>query len=104
MLIYLPPYSPHFNPIEAYFGDTKKLLRRRYRQFGADAQDKAQFKECLRQVAEERGNKVDAIQGHYRQAQVPIRESGNEVVDYELLYYEQKAELLNLWIAQGFVE
>lgn len=28
--VYLPPYSPDFNLIEAYFGDLKKHIRRQY--------------------------------------------------------------------------
>src|ERR1700694_4421875 len=44
MLIYLPPYSPDFNPIEAYFSDCKALIRRSYQYNGGDELASMEFK------------------------------------------------------------
>jgi len=103
LLIYLPPYSPDYNPIEAYFGDCKKLVRRRYQYSGGDAQSELEFLAFLRSCAEERGNCNSAIAGHYRQAQVPFRVN-IEGVNYEAEYAQQKAELERLWVPGGYVE
>jgi transposase len=46
---YLPPYSPDFNPIEAYFGDLKRYLRRQYKHTMSDYdsdEDFAHFAFC----------------------------------------------------------
>jgi hypothetical protein len=104
LLIYLPPYSPDFNPIEAYFGDCKSLIRRAYQHNGGDEQTSAEFKDFLRACAMERGARWDAIAGHYRQAQVPFRDSGGRPVEYLEQYFEQLSDLTRWWIAKGFVE
>ncbi|KAL8284352.1 hypothetical protein RB597_005053 [Gaeumannomyces tritici] len=97
MLLYLPPYSPDFNPIEAYFKDLKTLIRRHYQYTGGDAVLEDVFVAFLEQSADIRGNEIEAIRGHYRQALVTWREGwypGQEV-NYTGLY----AEALEKWLA-----
>ena len=57
-LIYLPPYSPDFNPIEAYFGDIKAELRRFYQYVHDTWSDNEQFILFLRQIAKEVGTRL----------------------------------------------
>jgi hypothetical protein len=104
LLIYLPPYSPDYNPIEAYFHDCEACIRRTYQNNGGDGQNDTAFKEFLANCAIERGNCFEAIRGHYRQARVPFREDEDEVVDYATQYSEQLQELQRWWVAQGFVD
>jgi transposase len=85
LLIYLPPYSPDYNPIEAYFGDCKAFIRRSYHYNGGDAQNDAEFKEFLISSAMERSRCTEAIRGHYRQARVEFRDD-EEAVNYQELY------------------
>lgn len=70
-LEYLPTYSPDLNPIEAFFGDLKKYIRRHF-QYHEDqwrtGEDWQQFlTDCVYEVAQ--NNK--AIRGHFRKAMVP---------------------------------
>lgn len=103
LLIYLPPYSPDFNPIEAYFGDCKSQIRRAFQYNGGDSMRPDEFKAFLRACAIERSLCSGAIEGHYRQAQVPFREF-NGPVEYRQIYAETLAKLDRWWIAQGYVE
>src|ERR1700694_2905098 len=103
MLIYLPPYSPDFNPIEAYFSDCKALIRRSYQYNGGDELASMEFRSFLRGCAESRGGCIAAIEGHYRHAQVPFRE-GAGPVDYLQEYAEQLGELERHLIVKGYVE
>jgi transposase len=80
LLIYLPPYSPDLNPIEAYFSDLKALVRREYRYWGGDDQNNDEFKAFLINMARQVAARTTAIRGHFRKAYVaPPR----ELTEYE---------------------
>lgn len=85
LLIYLPPYSPDYNHIEAYFGDCKTLIRRAYQYNDGDEMSSQDFNKYLRACAMEEGRNTTAIEGHYRQAQVPFRQVEG-LVDYLAQY------------------
>lgn len=67
-LIFLPPYTPRFNPIEAAFHDLKAYIRRHYRvqEFGYDA-----FAPFLNDAVQRHGRDSAAAKrarGHFRHA------------------------------------
>lgn len=72
-LMYLPPYSPDFNPIEAWFSDLKALIRRQYSTFGGDDLRDENFEAFLRQCVDQQGAKVEAIRGHYKNSHLFMR-------------------------------
>lgn len=69
-LVYLPPYSPDLNPIEAFFKDFKALLRRRYARECGDSVSPEEFVAFLEAIAWEVSRNVKGIRGHFRQARV----------------------------------
>ena len=73
LLWYLLLYSPDFNPIEAFFKDIKTLMRRLYKWSRGNQLTKDEFKDFLREYAEERasGRSLAAIRGHFRAAIIP---------------------------------
>lgn len=73
--VYLPPYSPDFNPIEAYFGDLKRHIRRQYQYECDDGDSDEKFADFLYSSAQEVGRHTKAIEGHFRHARVPERSS-----------------------------
>lgn len=79
---YLPPYSSDFNPIEAFFSDLKRWIRRHYRENGGDNLENRAFERFLEDVCEIVGSRIDAIRGHYRHAHLSFEEDGAEVQDY----------------------
>ena len=99
LLWYLPPYSPDFNPIEAYFGDLKSYIRRQYQWEGGDKMPEADFREFLLESATIVGSRVNKIRGHYRQADALFRD-GDKDVDYRKVY----AEELYKFAATGTIE
>lgn len=70
-LIYLPAYSPDFNPIEAFFGDLKKFIRREARWKNNDFADEVAFARWLQDCIDVVSGKKDAIRNHFRHALVP---------------------------------
>jgi transposase len=71
-LVFLPPYSPDFNPIEEFFSELKQFIKRRWNEYeenpgqGFDA-----FLEwCVRVV----GSRVQSAKGHFRHAGIQIEE------------------------------
>lgn len=71
--LYLPPYSPDFNPIEAYFGDLKKHIRRQYQHSMSDYDSDEKFAHFLLISAHEVAQRRKAIEGHFRHARVPMK-------------------------------
>ncbi|KAK3983895.1 hypothetical protein QBC44DRAFT_207871, partial [Cladorrhinum sp. PSN332] len=73
---YLPPYSPDFNPIKAFFSDLKAFFRRNYRKEGSDKLSLEEFKKFLfdSTILITDHEKAKAIKGHYRQAGLTFKE------------------------------
>lgn len=69
-LVYLPPYSPDFNPIEEFFADLKAFIKKRWYEYKDNlAQDFGAYLEwCVSVVG---GNKQNA-EAHFRHAGVPV--------------------------------
>lgn len=71
-IIYLPPYSPDFNPVEGYFGDVTVALRKHSR-FKLDKWDSPEeFGDFLAETAREVGSNLEVIRGHFRQAKAKV--------------------------------
>lgn len=71
-LVFLPPYSPDFNPIEEFFSELKQFIKRRWNEYeenpgqGFDA-----FLEwCVGVV----GSRVQSAKRHFRHAGILIEE------------------------------
>ena len=94
LVLYLPPYSPDFNPIEAYFHDLKAYLRRYYQHNGGDSLTEAEFKDFLYKAAREVGDRPGSLHGHYKTAGLPLRGRGSGTVEYSVFYAEQLQEYI----------
>jgi len=99
LLWYLPPYSPDFNPIEAFFGDLKAFIRRHYTWKGGDSISEDDFKLFLETSAKSVGTWIDAIAGHYKKAGMTFQNQGALCVNYAELY----AAELRQYIENGTV-
>ena len=75
-VIYLPPYSPDFNPIEAFFGDLKQLLRREFNQYEATAVSNVFFRQFLMQCAMEISSRCEQIRNHFRHCHIMFPDEG----------------------------
>jgi transposase len=72
-LVFLPPYSPDLNPIEEFFGDLKRFIKRNWAEYESNpAQDFRAFLEWCVRVA---GGRVDNAKAHFRHAGVTIEAS-----------------------------
>lgn len=67
-LQYLPPYSPDFNPIEAWLGLLKKLMRRQGRWKIGDFSTEDDFASFLSSCADEAGQQKDQIRGFFKRS------------------------------------
>jgi transposase len=94
LLWYLPPHSPDFNPIEAYFSDLKAYIRRWYRYKGGDQMGFEDFKVFLIQTTLEVGKRTEQIRGHFRNSGVPFRFKEGEEVDYCEVFAEEFQEFM----------
>lgn len=73
--MYLPPYSPNFNPIKAYFKDLKRHIRHQYQYKIDDFNSNKKFTKFLFSCTKEVRQHTKAIKGHFCHAQVPERRS-----------------------------
>jgi transposase len=73
LLLYLPPYSPDFNPIEEYFGDLKRYIRRHYRECTNDWAPDEEFAEFLYNSAFKVAENKKTIAAHFRHSRVPFQ-------------------------------
>jgi transposase len=72
-LVFLPPYSPDLNPIEEFFGDLKRFIRRNWVEYESNpAQDFGAFLEWCISVS---GGRVGNARAHFRHAGVTIKAS-----------------------------
>jgi len=71
-LVFLPPYSPDFNPIEEFFAELKAFVKKHWHVFEENlSSDFVSFLEwCIDEVG---GRKASAC-GHFRSAGVTIEE------------------------------
>lgn len=66
ILIYLPPYSPDFNPIEEFFAQLKRYIKSRWQEWerGQEADFTSFLRRCIREV----GADSTSAEGHFRHA------------------------------------
>jgi hypothetical protein len=71
-LLYLPPYSPDFNPIKEYFAELKGYIKKVWPLFerNPDQGFRAFLRECVYDV----GAKRESAEGHFRHAGIEIQE------------------------------
>ena len=72
ILIYLPPYSPDFNPIEEFFAELKSFMRKMWVWYAdVNGQNFGDFlKWCLGEV----GSRQSSARGHFRHARLTVEE------------------------------
>jgi transposase len=93
LLWFLPPYSPDFNPIEAFCKDLKTYIRKHYDVNGGDRLDEAGFEAFVEAAAWTVAKNKKGIEGHFRTAHLDFRAEGI-VPDYAALYVVQLDEYL----------
>ncbi|CZS75078.1 unnamed protein product [Fusarium graminearum] len=71
-LVYLPPYSPDFNPIEEYFAELKGFIKKP----GPELSElfKKDFRAFIQACVETVGNRKESARGHFRHAGLAINE------------------------------
>ena len=70
-LLYLPPYSPEFNPIEAFFTELKRYIKKVWPTYVAkpDQGFRAFLRKCVHSVGERR----ESAEGHFRHAGITLQ-------------------------------
>ncbi|KAF5530121.1 hypothetical protein FMEXI_13735 [Fusarium mexicanum] len=76
-LLYLPPYSPDFNPIEEYFAELKNFIKKP----GPELSElfKKDFRAFLQSCVEMVGKRKESARGHFRHAGLAINEHREEM-------------------------
>lgn len=70
-LVFLPPYSPDLNPIEEFFSDLKRFIKKNWQAYENDPnQDFEAFLEWCVRVA---GGSEDNARGHFRHAGITVK-------------------------------
>ena len=72
LLLYLPPYSPDFNPIEEFFAELKGFIRRHWTMFTLNPDQG--FGTFLRWCIEEVGSRGRSARGHFRHSGLTVEE------------------------------
>lgn len=72
LLVYLPPYSPDFNPIEEFFAELKRFIRKTWIWHAASYQPN--FGEFQRWCLSEVGSRQHSARGHLRHARLTVEE------------------------------
>lgn len=71
-LVYLPPYSPDFNPIEEFFAELKAFIKRNWRNYETNPEHG--FDTFLEWCIDVVGGKDRSAKGHFRHAGLTIEE------------------------------
>lgn len=71
-LLFLPPYSPDFNPIEEFFSEFKSYIKKCWNEYYNLI--KADFKAFLRLCIRAVGSRKASARGHFRNAGIPVEE------------------------------
>jgi transposase len=69
-LLYLPPYSPDFNPIEEFFAELKAYIKKSWSAYEANPEQG--FHIFLRRCVHDVGAKQQSAEGHFRHAGITI--------------------------------
>lgn len=70
-LLYLPPYSPDFNPIEEFFAELKRYIKKVWPTYVANPRQgfRAFLRNCVHLVGERR----ESAEGHFRHAGIALQ-------------------------------
>lgn len=69
-LLYLPPYSPDFNPIEEFFAELKAYIKKSWSAYEANPEQG--FHIFLRRCIHDIGAKQQSAEGHFRHTGITI--------------------------------
>jgi transposase len=69
-VLYLPPYSPDFNPIEEFFAELKAYTKKAWLEY--EESPGQGFHAFLRRCVHEVGVKQQSTEGHFRHAGITI--------------------------------
>jgi transposase len=72
LLLYLPPYSPHLNPIEEFFAELKAFIKKQWRE-NEDSRYR-DFKVFLEWCVDVVGGRESSAKGYFRHVGVNIEE------------------------------
>jgi transposase len=70
-LLYLPPYSPDFNPIEEFFAELKRYIKKVWPTYVANPDQG--FRTFLRKCVHSVGERRESAEGHYRHAGITLQ-------------------------------
>jgi transposase len=71
-LVYLPPYSPDFNPIEEFFAELKAFIKLSWHNY--EENPRQGFDTFLEWCIDVVGKKKESARGHFRHAGIDIEE------------------------------
>jgi hypothetical protein len=72
-LIYLPPYSPDFNPIEEFFSELKAFIKRNWTLYvKMTDRSHGSFAKFLRFCVNEVGSSTVSARGHFKNAGIDV--------------------------------
>ena len=74
-LLYLPPYSPDFNPIEEFFAELKAFIKKQWHEFESSPHE--EFRAYLEWCVSVVGGREESAKGHFQNAGVTIEELGS---------------------------
>jgi transposase len=69
-LLFLPPYSPDFNPIEEFFAELKAYIKKSWSAYECNPEQ--EFHVFLRRCVHDVGAKQQSAEGHFRHAGITI--------------------------------
>lgn len=69
-LLYLPPYSPDFNPIEEFFAELKGYIKKAWAAYEEDPSQG--FHAFLRKCVDDVGARQKSAEGHFRHAGITV--------------------------------
>lgn len=72
-LLFLPLYSPDFNPIEEFFAELKGYIKKVWRAYEEDPDQG--FNTFLRQCVQDGGAEKESAEGHFRNAGIKIEKA-----------------------------
>jgi hypothetical protein len=72
-LVFLPPYSPDFNPIEEFFSELKAFVKRNWGMY-VKMTDRSHgaFATYLRFCVDQAGSRAESARGHFKHAALDI--------------------------------
>lgn len=72
-LLFLPPNSPDFNPIEEFFAELKGYIKKGWRAYEEDPDQG--FNAFLRRCVHDVGAKKESAEGHFRDAGIKVEKA-----------------------------